>query len=161
MQRLEAKPTASRLLILDPTGLILHYRPDGRGDRLGPLEKRILPLLLQGPLHGAEIARRLHIWHNHAHVAMRRLAGKGMVESWTILGENLAGTQILRRFYALDPANVSIAVPVKRMTEREIQAAKEKAQAYAIGRELEGIRLQCQLSLKPSTRLKASIDRSP
>jgi len=158
MQRLEPNPGHRRLLILDRSGLILHYRPEGRGDRLGSLEKRILPLLLRGSLHGAEIARRLHVWHNH--VSLEKLARKGLVESWTILGENLAGIRILRRFYALDPARVSIAVPVKRPADGEIQAAKERAQAEAIQREKQGIRLQRQLSPKPFTRLKAFIDRN-
>lgn len=160
MQRLEAKPTAERLLILDQSGLILHYRPDGRGDRLGPLEKRILRLLLQEPLHAAEIARRLQVWHNHVHVAMRKLAKKELVESWTALGENLAGTRILRRFYALNPDKVSIAVPVKTPTDLEIQAAKEQAQSQGIRREKEGLRLQRQLSPKPITQFKATIDWS-
>jgi hypothetical protein len=43
-------PNATKL---DRSGLILHYRPGGPRDRLGPLEKRILSLLLEGPLHGA------------------------------------------------------------------------------------------------------------
>ena len=148
------------MLILDRSGQILYYRPGGRGDWLGPLEKRILPLLLEGPLHAGEISRRLGAWHNHVHVALRNLAGKGLVESWTALGENLAATRILRRFYSLNPVRVSIAVPVKAPTKAELQAAKERAQTDAIRRELEGIRLQRQLSPKSSTRLKAFVDRS-
>jgi hypothetical protein len=103
MQPLETKPTQGRLLILEQSGMILHYRPDDHGDRLGPLETRILPSLLQGPLHAAENARRLHVWHNQVHVTMRNLARKGLVESWTALGENLAGMKVLRRFYTLNP----------------------------------------------------------
>ncbi len=156
MQQLETKPTADRLLIVDRSGLILHYRPDGRGDRLGPLEKRVLAMVLQGPLHAAEIARRLGVWHNHVHVSIRKLAGKGLVESWTAFGVNLAGTRILRRFYALNPDKVFLAVPVPRPTGAEIQAAKERAQVDATEREKEGIRLQREFSPNPLTRLKAS-----
>jgi hypothetical protein len=54
MQQLETKPTEDRLLILDRPGRILRYRPDGRGDRLGPLEKRILAMTQEG----SEIAHR-------------------------------------------------------------------------------------------------------
>lgn len=147
-------------LILDPLGLTLQYRADGRGDRLGPLEKRIVALLLQGPLHAAEISRRLGVWHNHVHVALRKLLSKGLVESWTALGENLAGMQILRRFYTLNPEKVSIAVPVKRPTESELQQAKERAQTDGIQRELQGIALQRELSPNPETRLKALIGGS-
>jgi hypothetical protein len=157
MQRVEAKPTAGRLLILDQSGLILHYRPDGRGDRLGPLEKSILPLLLREPLHAAEIAKRLHVWHNHVHVSLGKLARKGLVESWSALGENIAGTTILRRFYALNPQKVAVAIPVKAPTEAELQAAKQRAQIQAIQREKESIRRQREFSPNPLTRLKAQL----
>lgn len=76
MQRLEAKPTQGRLLILDQSGLVLHHSAEGRGDRLGPLEKSILPLLFEEPLHAAEIAKRLRLWHNHVHVSLEKLARK-------------------------------------------------------------------------------------
>ncbi len=155
MQRLEPKLATRRLLVLDKSGIILHYCPDGRGDRLGPLEKRILPLLLEGPLHGGEIARRLGVWHNHVHVALKKLTRKDVVESWTTLGVNLAGTRILRRFYSLNPAKVSVAFPVKAPTEAELQAAKQRAQTQAIQREKEGIRLQCLSSPNSLTRAKA------
>jgi hypothetical protein len=76
------------------------------------------------------------------------------------LGENLARTQILRRFYALNPAKVFLAVSVKTPTAQEIQAATEKAQTEALRREREGIRLQRELSAKPTTRLKAVKDET-
>jgi predicted transcriptional regulator len=160
MQRLEPKPAARRLLILDRSGQILDYRPEGPGDRLGPLEKRILSLLLGGPLYGAEISRRLGAWHNNVHVSLGKLSRKGLVESWTALGDNLAGTRILRRFYALSPEKVSVAIPVKTPTRIELQRAKERAQIEGIQRELQGLRLQRELSLKPTTRLKALTGRS-
>ncbi len=156
MERLETEPTADGL-ILDQSGLILHYRSGGHGDRLGPLEKRLLPLLLKGPLHAAEISRRLGVWHNHIHVAMRKLAMKGLVESWRTFGENLAGTRILRRFYALNPAKVLLAVPVTRPTDEDIQAAKVRAQVDTIQREKEGLRRQREFSPNPLTRLKAQL----
>ncbi len=86
---------------------------------------------------------------------MRQLARKDLVESWTTFGVNLAGTRILRRFYALNPAKVFLAAPVTRPTGEEIQAAKEKAQVNAIQREKEGLARQRQLSPNPWTRLKA------
>jgi len=155
MQRLEAKRDEGRVLVLDQSGLVIHYRPDGRGDRLGPLEKCILPLLLERPLHAAEIAKRLHVWHNHVHVSLGKLLGKGLVESWTALGENLAGTRILRRFYVLNPVRVFVAFPVKAPTEADLETAKERAQTDAIQREKEGIRRQREFSPKPWTRTKA------
>jgi hypothetical protein len=137
------------------SGQILHYHPDGRGDWLGPLEKRILPLLLEGPLHAGEISRRLGAWHNNVHVALGNLAGKGLVQSWTVLGKNLAATRILRRFYALNPAKVSVAFPVKAPTQAEIRSANERVQTQALEREREGLRRQRQLSPNPWTRAKA------
>jgi hypothetical protein len=154
MQRLEPKPGQRRLLILDRSGRILHYRPSGRGDWLGPLETQIVTLLMEGPLHAADIARRLGAWHNHVHVALKKLARKDLVESWTGLGENFAGTRILRRFYALSSAKVFVAVPVKAPTQSEIQAAKVRAQTDAIKREKEGIRRQREFSPNPWTRAK-------
>lgn len=76
------------------------------------------------------------------------------MESWTALGEILAGTKILRRFYALNPEKVAIAVPVERPTRIQTQQAKERAQREAIRREREGILLERLSSPKPSTRLK-------
>lgn len=69
------------------------------GDRLGPLGKQILTMLFREPLTGAEIAKRLHVWHQDVHEALARLRRKGLAESWTVLGENLAGTGIIMRFY--------------------------------------------------------------
>ncbi len=154
MQRLEPRPAARRLLILDRSGPILHYRPEGPGDRLGPLEKRILSLLLEGPLHGAEISRRLGAWHNNVHVTLKNLARKELVESWTVFGGTLAGIKVLRRFYALNPTKVSVAFPVKAPSDAEVQAAKERVQTDAIQREKEGIRRQRESSPKPWTRAK-------
>ncbi len=155
MQRLEPKPAAGRLLILDRSGIILHYRPEGPGDRLGPLEKQILSILLEGPLHGAEISRRLGVWHNNVHVALKKLAKKELLKSWMTFGENLARTKVLRRFYSLNPATVSIAVPVKAQMQAEVQSANERVQTQALEREREGIRRQREFSPKPMTRAKA------
>jgi predicted transcriptional regulator len=159
MQRLEPKLRRGRLLILDCQGCILHYRGEGRGDRLGPLARNIITILLHESLTGAEIARRLGVWHNHVHVSLRKLARKSLVRSQVAFGRNLSGTQILRKFYSLNSAKVSIAVPIRSPTKVQLQQAKEKAQAQGLERERRGIALQDQLSPKPLTRLKALLDR--
>jgi hypothetical protein len=81
MQRLETRPSYGRLLIFNSQGWIIHYRGEGRGDRLGPLAKQILMMLFHELLTGAEIARRLDVWHNHVHVSLGKLARKGLVRS--------------------------------------------------------------------------------
>lgn len=147
-------------VIIDLENRSLHYHSIGRGERLGPLEKRILLTLSNGPLIGAEIARKLHIWHQDVYEALKHLRRKGLVESWTAIGENLPGTRILRRFYALNPGKVAVAVPAASPTRIQLQQAKEKAQSLGIRRERKGVRLRRTLSPKPATRLKALIDRS-
>jgi hypothetical protein len=61
MDRPLTETVAERLLLFDSKGRIIHYLPERRGDRLGPLAKQILALLFREPLVGAEIARRLHV----------------------------------------------------------------------------------------------------
>ena len=141
--------------VIDLENQEVYYRSIGRRDRLGPLGKKILLMLANEPLAGSEMARRLGAWHQAVYETLKRLEEKGLVESWTVLGENLAGSKVLRRFYALNPEKVAVAVPVPRLTGIQLQRIKEKAQAEALQREREGICLQRMASLKPSTRLKA------
>jgi len=147
-------------VVIDLENQEVYYRSIGRGDRLGRLERRILLMLVNEPLSGADLAKKLGVWHQAIHRALKRLREKDLMGSWTGLGENLAGTQILRRFYALNPRKVSIAVPASSPTEIQLQQAEEKAQTEALQREREGIRRMRLLSPKPSTRLKALINQS-
>ena len=114
-------------------------------------------MLAQEFYAGTDIARRLGVWHQAVYKSLKGLRRKGLVEPWTTLGENLAGSKLFRRFYTLNSEKVAIAVPVPSPTKVQLQHAKEKAQSDAIQREKENIRLQRVASLKPSTRLKALI----
>lgn len=154
MQCVNAKQVAQRLLILDAEGSILYYRGEGHGDRLGPLAKQICIMLFHEALTGAEIARRLNTWHNHVHISLGKLARKGLVNSRVAIGENLAKSKVLRKFYTLNPEKVAIAIPVPSPTIIQLQQAKEKAQTEALERERNGIRLMRELSPNPLTRCK-------
>ena len=143
-----------RRAVVDLKESIVYYRRVGRDDRLGPLEKRIILILAQGALSEAEIARKLGAWPQAVHQAIKRLRGKDLVKSWPVLGENLAGTKVFRRFYVLNSERVQMTVSVGSPTEIQLQGARERAQREAIRREREGIRIQRLSSPKPSTRLK-------
>lgn len=142
--------------VVDSREGAVYYRQVGSSDRLGPLEKRIILILAQESLSEAEIARRLSVWLQAVHRALKNLRRKRLVKSWAALGENLAGTKILRRFYTLNSERVQMTVSVGSPTKIQFQRAKEKAQTEGIRRELEGIRRQRELSPKPLTRLKAN-----
>jgi hypothetical protein len=161
IQELFVKWRNRRRVVVDSREGIVYYRPVGRDDRLGPLEKRIILILAQGALSEAEIARKLGAWPQAVHEALKRLRGKDLVKSWPALGENLAGTKVFRRFYFLNSERVQMTVPVGSPTEIELQRARERAQREAIRREREGILLERLTSPKPSTRLKALINQGP
>jgi biotin operon repressor len=149
------KRAAGIHVVLDLQNATVYYRSQGSRHRLGPLERRILLMLVNEPLSGADLAKKLGVWHQAVYKALKGLRRKGLVESWTGLGENLAGTRIPRRFHALNPGKVAIAVPVRSPTKRELQAAKEAQEAQGVERQREWIRQMRLLSPKPSTRLKA------
>lgn len=146
--------TGGRILILSPAGFILHYRGEGHGDRLGPLAKRILTMLLLEPLTGVELARRIGVRRQTAYKALWRLRRKGLVESRTAVGRNLAGTRILRRFYSLNPEKVSVPHPVAEPTSKQLELARKKAQTEGLRRERDGIITQLGFSLNPTRLIK-------
>ena len=80
------------------------------------------------------------------------------MRSWAAPGANLAGTQLLRHFYGLNPAHVGIVVPVASPTRSQIQWASERARREAIRREREGIRLMRMNSPNPRTRFKCELE---
>lgn len=123
-----------RRAVVDLKENIVYYRPAGRDDRLGPLEKRIILILAQGALSEAEIARKLGAWPQAVHEALKRLRGKDLVKSWPALGENLAGTKVFRRFYVLNSERVQMTVSVGSPTEIQLQRARERTQREAIRR---------------------------
>jgi hypothetical protein len=181
LQRVLEKRAAGLHVVLDLQDGRVHYRPLCGRHRLGPLEKRILLMLAEGPLTASQIAktlqaqhhsiyihpvpggglrsREVQTWHQSVCRTLKGLRRKGLVESQGGLGRILAGTQIVRRFYTLNPEKISTVTPIHSPTKLQLQRAKEKAQTEAIQREKEGIRLQCLLSPKPSTRLKALINQ--
>lgn len=88
------------------------------------------------------------LWHNHVHVSLGNLEWKGLVESCTILGENFAGTQILRKVWSLNPARVSRTARSRDPLRRRSRRLKRKLKPRP-SREKEAIRLERELSPKP------------
>jgi len=182
LQEWMGRQAARPLVVLDLRSQEVYYQNSATHRKLGCLEKRILLMLANETLSGAEIAKMLQArhhriyvhplpgggsrfreaqtWHQAVYRALKGLRRKGLVETWTALGEILAESQIMRGFYTLNPEKVMMALPVRSQTRIEFQRAKERAQREAIQREQEGIRIQRLSSPKPSTRLKALIGRA-
>jgi DNA-binding PadR family transcriptional regulator len=119
-------------LVLSPNGDVRHVFLGLGKRRLGPLEKRILAELLTSPHQGADLARDLEAWPSSVYYALSRLEKKGLVKSTGLLGRNLEGTPIMRRFYTLNPDVVQLATRIPETSQNELKEAAAEAQTRGL-----------------------------
>jgi len=66
------KRAAGIHVVLDLQNATVYYRSQGSRHRLGPLERRILLMLVHELLPSSEIARRLGAWHQAVYAALKQ-----------------------------------------------------------------------------------------